>query len=165
MKKLFTVFSALVICISLGACSGKKQLQEISESGMIDTYELVEPEEHGTSEYVDYLSLKAKSDDLNSSDDDLQYALSWIKFKVISGDLFSSQEVMERAIYNGELLDWHYSNFEGDQKIYAKIGWQTFKTVKYVYRGIDDIYDNDTVDNLKELTDLLESAEDIVWRR
>ena len=164
MKKIFVILSTLIMCVSLAACSDKEQSKDSSEISLVDSYELVEPEEHGTSEYVDYLSLKAKLDAPSASDEDLQYAFSWLKLKVTTGDMFSSQEIMERAMYNGELLDWHYSDAEGEEKNYAKIGWQAFKTVKYVYRGIDSAGDDETVRSLKKLTDLLDSSDDIVWR-
>lgn len=160
MKKALSVFFALALCCSLTACSeGKKSEPEIQSSAATSSTvatELKEPEEHGTSAYVDYLYYKAKADSETATNEELQAALDWLKENIDS--IFSSQENMELTMYNGELLERKYKD---TGNAYEKIGWQAFKTVKYVYRGEESKTDDATVQNYNELKELLANVDDI----
>ncbi len=128
-----------------------------SQSEVINTStEPEEPSEHGTSTYVDYIYYKAKYDAITATDDELQNALNWLKSN--TENYFSTQENMELAMYYGELLEMTYKDLGND---YEKIGWQTYKTIKYVYRGVESIEDETTQHNLNELKDLLSTTADI----
>lgn len=115
-----------------------------------------EPDEHGTSTYVDYIYYKAKYDAIAATDDELQNALNWLKSN--TENYFSTQENMELAMYYGELLEMTYKDLGND---YEKIGWQTYKTIKYVYRGVENIEDETTQHNLNELKELLSRVDNI----
>ena len=80
----------------------------------------------------------------------------WLKDNV--DNIFDSQENMELAMYNGELLERKYKD---SGNAFEKIGWQAYKTVKYVYRGAESVDDQATVDNYTELKALLSSADNI----
>lgn len=117
---------------------------------------LVEPKEHGTTEYVDYISYKAKNDSINVTGEQLQEAIDFIKYNTNS--YFSTQEHMEKTMYYGELLEYKYKN---TGSVYEKAGWQAYKTVKYVYRGIDKTTDETTLKNLKKLQDMAIALPDL----
>ena len=113
--------------------------------------ETSEPE-HNTSAYVDYLALKAKEDAETATDEDIAEALQWLIDN--TENYFSGNENMEKTMYYGELLEYKYKNTGDDLE---KIGWQAFKTVKYVYRGAESVLDDVTHDNLMELKEMLEN--------
>lgn len=108
--------------------------------------------EHNTSEYVDYLASKAKSDAETATDGEIQEAINWLKNN--TENYFSGNENMENTMYYGELLEYKYKDTGNDLE---KIGWQAFKTVKYVYRGVESVTDTSTHDNLMELKEMLEN--------
>lgn len=159
-RRIAAIIAMLTICAALSACSQpEKQLENSVTSvttSSTSATELVEPEEHGTSAYVDYLFYKAKADAEIATDEELQAALDWLKDNV--DNIFDSQENMELAMYNGELLERKYKD---SGNAFEKIGWQAYKTVKYVYRGAESVDDQATVDNYTELKALLSSADNI----
>ncbi len=165
MRKIFAVILAAFLCIQLTACSNENNASTsttavTSTAAPVTTtaaQELTEPEEHGTSEYVDYLYYKAMEDADTATDDDLQMAVNWLKNN--TDNIFASQENMELTMYYGELLEHKYKN---TGNIYEKVGWQAYKTVKYVYRGVESVSDESTIENLNELIQLLSDATDIV---
>lgn len=124
---------------------------EANSSVLTDEVKNGEPE-HNTSEYVDYLALKAKEDAQTATDEDIKNAINWLKDN--QSDFFSGNENMENTMYYGELLEYKYKD-TGDEL--EKIGWQAFKTVKYVYRGVESVTDTSTHDNLMELKNMLEN--------
>lgn len=113
--------------------------------------EASEPE-HNTSAYVDYIAAKAKADAENATEEDIQAAVNWLKKN--TGNYFSGSENMEKTMYYGELLEYKYKDTGNELE---KIGWQAFKTVKYVYRGAETVLDDATHNNLQELKDMLEN--------
>lgn len=117
---------------------------------------LTEPTEHGTSQYVDYIYYKAKEDAKTATDEDLQNALTWLKNN--SENYFLNQEYMESTMYYGELLEMKYKDTGNE---YEKLGWQAYKTIKYVYRGAESIQDETTQKNLSELKDMVSKAKNI----
>lgn len=118
---------------------------------------LTEPSEHGTSEYVDYLYYKAKEDAKTATDEDLQSALDWLKNN--TEHYFDNQDSMELAMYYGELLEMKYKDTGNE---YEKLGWQAYKTIKYVYRGVESVSDEVTQNNLSELLGMVLNAENIM---
>lgn len=128
----------------------KTSTVSITSSVITTEKELIEPEEHNSSAYVDYLALKAKEDSATASDESIQEAIQWITNNIDS--IFKDNESMEKAIYYGELIEYKY---KGVDEKYEKIGWQTFKTVKYVYRGVEGVEDEVTVNNYNELKSML----------
>ena len=114
---------------------------------------LIEPEEHNNSGYVDYLTLKAKKDSTTASDELIQEAMQWLSNNVDS--IFKDNESMENAMYFGELLEYKYKDTGNE---YEKLGFQTFKTVKYVYRGAESVEDEVTVNNYNELKNMVNTT-------
>ena len=161
MKKIITTALALAMCMQFAACSqgnssGNTESTTSATTAQTTAAELVEPEEHGTSAYLDYLCAKAKADAQTATTEELQNALDWLKDN--TSTYFDSQENMEQMIYNGELLEYKYKK---TGSLHEKIGWQAFKTVKYVYRGAESVSDSATQDNLAELKELLANVPDI----
>ena len=168
MKKLiFAAAMAAVMMIS--GCGSNDAVQPASTTNepavttttvsatTVATTALTEPEEHGTSDYVDYIWYKAKADAQTASDEELQAALDWLKSN--TAEYFSTQKNMELTMYYGELLEHKYKK-TGNQ--YEKVGWQAYKTIKYVYRGVEAFEDEVTQDNLNELIELLADVNNIV---
>lgn len=143
----------IVILVVIGA-----NLSENSEEALesVTTSTLTEPSEHGTSQYVDYIYYKAKEDAATATDEDLQVALTWLKEN--TENYFSNQEYMELTMYYGELLEMKY---KGTNNEYEKLGWQAYKTIKFVYREVENVSDEVTQDNLNELKEMVLNAEDI----
>lgn len=162
MRNTILFLISAIICIQFTACTNGGAPKATADSTVSvqteqTTKELVEPEEHGTTNYVDYLYFKAKEDALHATDEELQAALDWLKENV--NDIFSSQLNMELAMYKGQLLE---HKFRKTKTIHEKIGWQAYKTVKYVYRGVDGKDDEVTINNYDELKYLLTVAPDII---
>lgn len=162
MKKIITAALALAMCMQFAACSqndnsSKAESTTSATTAQTTAAELVEPEEHGTSEYVDYIYYKAREDAKTATDEQLQEAVDWLKNN--TKEYFSGPENMEKTMYYGQLLEHKYKK-TGNQ--YEKIGWQAFKTVKYVYRGVEDVLDEVTYENYLELEAMSNALEDIV---
>lgn len=159
MKRISAIIMAIGICTLFSGCSiGNSQLESSTVSSVATTAAtvLTEPEEHGTSAYVDYLYYKAKADAAEAADKEINAAANWLKENI--DVIFDSQENMELTMYYGELLEHKYKDSGNN---YEKIGWQAYKTVKYVYRGAETTSDQSTIDNYAELKNLLLSAGDI----
>lgn len=117
---------------------------------------LIEPAEHGTTKYADYLFYKAVDDSRTATDEQLKEAVSFLKSNINS--YFSSQENMEKTMYYGKLLQYRY---RGSGNAYEEIGDYAYMTVKYVYRGIDKVTDRDTIRNLDKLQRMAASLPDL----
>lgn len=171
-NKIIVSILALAMCMSLTACGPSKDSSSskavskadnslssqetttttattTSETESTTQAETTEPE-HGTSAYVDYIALKAKSDAETATKEQLDEAINWLKNN--GTNYFSGNDNMEKTMYYGELLEYKYKDTGDDLE---KIGWQAFKTVKYVYRGTESVLDTATHDNLMELKDML----------
>lgn len=109
-----------------------------------------EPSEHNINSYVDYLALKAKSDAETATDENVKEAVNWIIEH--KDNLFFDNETMEKAIYYGRFVE---CKNKGTGNEYEKLGWQTFKTIKYVYIGEENIDDSTTQNNLEELLEII----------
>lgn len=110
-----------------------------------------EPEPN-TSEMVDYISEQAKADSKNATDEDVQEAIDWLKNNKYN--YFSGNDNMEKTMYYGFFLEDVYSGTEND---YEKLGFQAYKTVKYVYRGYESIQDESTRNNLEKLRNMVDA--------
>lgn len=117
---------------------------------------LIEPSQHGTTEYAEYIFYKAVNDSLNVTDEQLQEAVAFIKANTNS--YFTTQENMEKTMYYGKLIAYKYRNSGND---YEKTGNQAYRTVEYVYRGIDKTTDETTLKNLKKLQDMADELPDL----
>ena len=161
MKRLLGI-AILCAMISMTACGNtsveSSNASEIEENitEEITTEAIATEPEHGTSAYVDYLAFKAKDDAETASNEQLQEAVDWLKNNTAA--YFSTEENMEKTMYYGQLLEYKYKGTENE---YEKIGWQAFKTVKYVYRGAESVSDDVTQNNLLELQEMAENLPDI----
>ncbi|CZT57457.1 hypothetical protein BN3661_01993 [Eubacteriaceae bacterium CHKCI005] len=126
-------------------------------SGQITESSVSKKSEFGTSAKVDEIALKAKEDAETATDEELQEALTWLQENTTS--YFQGSDNMEKTMYYGELLNYKYKD---TGNAYEKIGWQAFKTVKYVYRGEETVMDDNTHDNLLELKEMLDECDPIV---
>ncbi len=169
-KAIITIVAILIVISAISRCVGSSESnnenavnteQPISSATVIPTDEPnLSAEnsvpEHGTSAYVDYIVSKAKQDASVATDEQLQEAIDWLKNN--TSDYFSGEENMELTMYYGELLEYKYKD---TNNVYEQTGWQAFKTVKYVYRGVESVLDQVTHDNLTELKDMVSTLPDI----
>lgn len=153
MKKILALLLGLSITFSvLTACNENKNSSndnDTSTTTTIQTTSMKKPKSN-TSEMVDYLAFKAKTDAKTATDDDIEKAIKWIKSNVY--EMFDNNENMENMMYYGELLEYKYKNSENDLE---SLGWQAFKTVKYVYRGAESLSDESTQHNVSKLIDMI----------
>ena len=156
-QKLITAGICAVPIVILAAIGANLPENREEEPVSVTTSTLTEPSEHGTSQYVDYIYYKAKEDAVTATDEDLQAAFTWLKEN--TENYFSSQEYMELTMYYGELLEMKY---KGTNNEYEKLGWQAYKTIKFVYREVESVSDEATQDNLNELKEMVLNAEDII---
>ena len=173
-KQALIVFVTCLITVFSVGCTSASQSSKVSETTSVVTTSKASSEskpqndskttdsseessdvstepEHKTSAYVDYIALKAKADAENATDEEIEQAITWLKDN--TSEFFKGEENMEKVMYYGELLEYKYKGTGDDLE---KIGWQAFKTVKYVYRGAETIEDTATRDNLKKLKKMLE---------
>lgn len=168
-KIIITIVAVLVVISAIGRCAGTSDTNENlanTESPTVNSTVIPTEEsesvsennepEHGTSAYVDYIAEKAKADALTATDDQLQEAVDWLKNNTTN--YFSGNENMELTMYYGELLQYKYKD---TGNIYEQVGWQAFKTVKYVYREAESVLDQVTHDNLIELQNMVRNLTDI----
>lgn len=158
-----TIIIPIVFMLLLGSCMKPQENEEKNESSIVVTTtqkitekattkaaETIKIPKHGTSEYVDYLTLKAKSDAETVSDKEIDKAETWLKDNV--ENIFDNEENMENTMYYGALIEYKYKNKDTDK---SKLGFQAAKTVKYVYRGAEKVSDEVTKDNWNELREML----------
>lgn len=174
MKKKFVIVALTLVAASLsfGGCSSQNSDKATVETTATVTEKsttiepttnkptLTEPTTSeidskpapNTSEMVDYIAHKAKADATTATINDIDEAVQWLKNNV--DNIFDNNENMENTMYYGELLEYKY---QGTDDPYEKVGWQAFKTVKYVYRGYEAINDTATQDNFDELKEILKT--------
>ncbi len=183
-KKYFAILSIVVICSTafVGCSSATSDVSEtiaetseysdveppkdyysdIDSSSDVSDYESSddvssdsdsdsEPQPN-TNEMVDYISNQAKEDSKNATEEDIQAAVDWLKANKYS--YFSGNDNMEKTMYYGFFLEDVYSGTGND---YEKLGFQAYKTVKYVYRGYESIQDESTQNNLEKLRNMVDA--------
>ena len=100
---------------------------------------------------VDAIILQAKADAETATDEDLQAAFTFIKDTY--PDFFTDNEVMEKVMYYGSLLEYAYRDTE--ETTMAELGMDAVQTVKYVYRGAETVEDEATKLNLEQVNESL----------
>ena len=103
-----------------------------------------------SNEKLSEIMKQAETDAKNSTDADDEKAVKYLSDNI--NNCFESDETMEKFIYYGAFLD---SKYEDDNAL-SKIGFQAVITVKYVYRDVEDVTDSATVNNVKELRNMLD---------
>ena len=147
------LFLALVIYVFTADVSQQTQSDIVTPPPV---EKLIEPSQHGTTEYAEYIFYKAVNDSLNATDVQLQEAVAFIKANTNS--YFNTQENMEKTMYYGKMIAYKYRHSGND---YEKTGNQAYRTVEYVYRGIDKTTDETTLKNLKKLQEMAVALPDI----
>lgn len=103
-----------------------------------------------SNEKLSEIMKQAETDAKNSTDADDEKAVKYLSDNI--NNCFESDETMEKFIYYGAFLDSKYE----DNNALSKIGFQAVITVKYVYRDVEDVTDSATVNNVKELRNMLD---------
>lgn len=94
------------------------------------------PPEPYSNAMVDYMAMRARKNAKTITEDTEHAALSYISANILDTDLYDKQYTMETMMYFGFMLDYAYGP-DDDKYIYAEIGWDTVKAIKYVYRGYE----------------------------
>ena len=106
--------------------------------------------EQGTTEMVDQISLVAQNNVGRMTDDDVSNII-----KIISDadhKFYNNPEEMERFMWYGYLLDHKFD----DSDPRSALGMDLYQAIKYVYRGVETIFDDATHENLSQIdVDLL----------
>ena len=110
--------------------------------------------EANTSEMVDYLIEKAKNDIQEVSDSDLLSALEYIRDNI--DNCWDSNEVMEKFIYYGSVLEIYYKGYNTNADIRGRIGMDAVQLVKYVYRNTETTDSKHSRENLQQVKESLE---------
>lgn len=157
MKKAIYSLMVLSLIFSFTACggsdnsanqSGQEQAQEQDQ-----TLEFVLPdEERNSSDMVVAIESLGKEHAETASDAYLQTAFDFIKDNY--PDYYADDDMMEKAIYYGRLLECAYKDTNQDL---SDLGWKTIKATKYVYRGVDTIEADATQINLENIGELLDA--------
>lgn len=151
MKKLFAKLLAIsmVTTLSFTACGTSGDVED--ESATQQKEFQLPAEEPNTSAMVDAIILQAKADAENASEEELQFATSFIQENY--PDFFTDNSVMEKVIYYGSLLEYAYQ--DTDETVLAELGMDSVQTVKYVYRGAETVEDEATKLNLEQVGESL----------
>lgn len=146
---LFAILAALLLIInSADGDSSKTNESTTAASTEIDTTPAA-----NTTAMVDYICSEAKKKAQTATEADEQEAIKCLSDNIDT--CFSSNEVMEKFMYYGALLDYMYE----DSETKSQLGFNALKTVKYVYRGEEKILDKTTQDNLQKTKDLLSAIQ------
>lgn len=110
--------------------------------------------EQGTTAMVDHIISIAK-EDAGGPDAEAKAvaAYEWIVENV--PQWYDGLEIMERAIYNGTLVEYFYYVTD---RVRSDIGADTVQSVKYVYRGVETVLDNATQENIRQIKEGIEKA-------
>lgn len=144
MKKIISILIIFVLSICLFGCSSQQTTKTEPEPTNIEQ-KTTEPEPN-TSEMVDSIISKAREDAKTATDKQKEDALNFIvdnRYDYFTG----GNEMMEKVIYYGALLDYCYD----DTTVISNIGTDAVQAVKYVYRGAETIEDQATLENLRQI--------------
>lgn len=97
-----------------------------------------------TSEMVDYIARKAKSDSIDATETEIQRAIKYIRKHY--PNYFSNNKVMEKSMYYGYYLE--YANYDSTT---TELGMDTYQAIKYVYRGAEKTTDQHVTENLRQI--------------
>lgn len=159
MKKFLLLILTIVICLFVAACGNEKtQEKEVPASvpaatasaptfADIDKHitDAVKGIEKNSSDMVDTIAKLAKNDAKQANDSDIKRALTFLKAQY--PNYFSNNEIMEKSMYYGNLLDYAFD----DNDARGRAGYNLVKSVKYVYRGTEKVEDEATQNNLKKI--------------
>ena len=118
-----------------------------SDNNTTETTEL----EKGTSAKVDEIALQAKQDADSMNELIKNEAVSFIKNN--RKNFYKDSETMEQAMYYGYLLEYAFRDSDKDL---ARLGQDVYQAVKYVYRGVENVEQESTQENLKQIEEDLQ---------
>ena len=135
---VITILGVFIIFCIMGGSKGSTENNNTKQTIAITTTEANVNEEQSeittakpnTSSKVDEISRQAKNDAKNIDDGKTIEAINFIKENY--PNYFASNEVMEKTMYYGYLLEYGYKNKNNN---YADLGMDAYQVVKYVYRG------------------------------
>lgn len=151
IRVVLTVLFAFVWLLILASCTSDSQTSQTATATTEQTTATVEQTETTTSKpntsaRVDEISRQAKNDAKNIDVEKTIEAINFIKENY--PNYFESNEVMEKTMYYGYLLEYGYKDKNND---YADLGMDAYQVVKYVYRGAEKVEDISTQENLKQI--------------
>lgn len=113
----------------------------------IDKYlaEALAGKEQGSTARADAIAKLAKKDAAERAASQNTVAVDFIV--ATYPNFYADAATMEKAMYYGYLLD--YSFGDGDPR--SRVGYNTVKSIKYVYRGAEKATDDATQKNLKKI--------------
>lgn len=113
------------------------------------TVEFDSKPEPNTNEMLNYLAQEAKkSAEEAITDEKRDEAVNFIV--TTYPNFFADNETMEYTMYYGYYLDYAYES-AGANNVYANLGIDTYQVVKYVYRGVEEVSDSATQENLRQI--------------
>lgn len=159
MKKRLLSVILIITLITLTACGQEAtndNLKEKKKTNSIENVEETEPEPN-TTQMVDKLVKDGKDAATNSSNDEVTIALEYIETHI--NNLFENNDVMEKTIYYGSLLEYYYAidndPYKGFVSIEGEIGMDAVQAVKYVYRNVESPQDTATIENINQIKENL----------
>ena len=119
--------------------------------------------EPNTTAAVNELYYKAKDNAATATEDDLKEAIKFISDNY--NNYWVDNETMHKAMYYGSLLecmtkDKAESDTESVERIIYDLGTDTVQATKYVYRKAENVEDESTQSNLKQIKKGLDSLPD-----
>jgi hypothetical protein len=133
MKKLFIIFFLVLL---VAGCSKRQDSPRMDYTGAQEiAYALQDDLDHGlenTDAMIEAIYARAKEDAKNITPEMTDQALAYLAVNFTS-DPFGGNLVMESCMYFGVLLDKAFD----DSDVRSEVGWDAYKSIKYVYRGME----------------------------
>lgn len=133
MKKLIVLLFATLL---LAGCANNTDLPRMDYAGAQDiAYAFQDELDHdieNTDAMVEAIYTRAKEDAKSITPELTDQALAYLAVNFTT-DPFGGNLVMESCMYFGALLDYAYD----DSDTRSEVGWDAFKSIKYVYRGME----------------------------
>lgn len=102
-----------------------------------------------TTEMVDQIALTAKANIDSFTSKDAKKIIKAIRSA--QHKYYKNNTTMERFMWYGCLLDYKYD----DSDPRSELGTDLYQAIKYVYRGAEDVTDDSTQENLRQIDDSL----------
>lgn len=102
-----------------------------------------------TTEMVDQIALTAKANIDSFTSKDAKKIIKAIRSA--QHKYYKNNATMERFMWYGCLLDYKYD--DGDPR--SELGTDLYQAIKYVYRGAEDVTDDSTQENLRQIDESL----------
>lgn len=159
MKKLFILLCfIIVVAAAVSSCSSDNPVPAENSTAVVteqSTIDINNIDKHiadstagiekNSDDMVNVIAKLAKNDAKNANDEMIASALTYIKDTY--PNYFTDNATMEKTMYYGALLDYAFD--DSDNR--SHIGFTAFKSVKYVYRGLEKINDEGTKKALYKL--------------